>query len=70
MPNDEFRFRAHELLVELDASIAKMMMMVAAKEIEGAIWAEATNRHYQAFLAWHDFIAASDDAAEYIPAIH
>ncbi|AVX22790.1 hypothetical protein [Pseudomonas syringae] len=70
MPNDEFRFRAHELLVELDASIAKMMMMVAAKEIEGAFWAEATNRHYQAFLAWHDFIAASDDAAESIPAIH
>ncbi|KTB99480.1 hypothetical protein [Pseudomonas syringae] len=70
MPNDEFRFRAHELLVELDASIAKMMMMVAAKEIEGAFWAEATNRHYQAFLAWHDFIAASDDAADSKSAIH
>lgn len=70
MPNDEFRFRAHELLVELDASIAKMMMMVAAKEIEGAFWAEATNRHYQAFLAWHDFIAATDDAADSKSAIH
>ena len=67
---DDFRFKAHELLVELDASIAKMMMMVSAKEIDGAFWEEATTRHHEAFLAWHDFIAATDDAADSNPAIH
>ncbi|KOG04497.1 Uncharacterized protein ABJ98_0831 [Pseudomonas syringae pv. aceris] len=50
--------------MELDASIAKMMMMVSAKEIDGAFWEEATTRHHEAFLAWHDFIAATDDAAD------
>ncbi len=67
---DHFRFKAHELLVELDASITKMMMMVSAKEIEGAFWEEVTDRHYHAFLAWHDFIAATDDASNDMPGIH
>ncbi|PHN45977.1 hypothetical protein [Pseudomonas syringae] len=58
--DDDFRFRAYELLVELDASITKMMMMVSAKEIKGAYWEEATFRHQKASTAWCGFISSTD----------
>jgi hypothetical protein len=67
---DDFRFKAHELLVELDASIAKMMMMVSAKEIEGAFWDEATNRHHHAFIAWRDFISDTDNVVNPKSSVH
>ncbi|MCF5550380.1 hypothetical protein L6218_12005 [Pseudomonas syringae pv. syringae] len=57
---DDFRFKAHELLVELDASVTKMMMMVSAKEISGDFWDEATSRHQEASLAWCAFISSTE----------
>ena len=55
---EEFRFNAHELLIELDASTTKMMMLVSAKEVAGDYWNEATQRHDKAFQAWHAFLAS------------
>ncbi len=44
--------------MEPNASIAKMMM-VAAKDTEGAFWEEATSRHQKAFLGWQGFLATT-----------
>ncbi|KTB95075.1 hypothetical protein AO073_14545 [Pseudomonas syringae ICMP 11293] len=62
---EDFRFKSHELLVELDASIAKLMMMVSAKEAVGVSWADATLRHHEAFIAWHEFLGSSNPSLRY-----
>lgn len=53
---DDFRFRAHELLVELDAATTKMMMMVVSKKISGPEWDEAAKKHHEAYEAWSTFL--------------
>lgn len=57
---DDFRFKSHQLLIELDAATSKMMMMVSAKEVFGAEWDDATLRHHHAFEAWNSFLNTSD----------
>ncbi|NVZ22137.1 hypothetical protein [Pseudomonas costantinii] len=57
---DDFRFRSHELLVELDAATNKMMMMVVSKQVSGPDWEEATKKHHAAFEAWNSFLNSSD----------
>lgn len=57
---EEFRFSAYELLIELDASTTKMMMLLSAKEVDGEYWDEATQRHDTAFQAWHAFLASDN----------
>lgn len=59
---DDFRFKAHELLLELDASTTKMMMMVSAKEVVGDYWNAATKRHHIAFQAWNTFLTSDSYA--------
>lgn len=53
---DDFRFKSHQLLIELDAATSKMMMMVSAKEVSGLAWDAATLRHHDAFDAWNSFL--------------
>lgn len=57
---DDFRFKSHQLLIELDAATSKMMMMVSAKEVVGVEWGAATLRHHHAFEAWNSFLNSSD----------
>ncbi|MBV4484972.1 hypothetical protein HU727_005160 [Pseudomonas sp. SWRI153] len=53
MPStDDFRFNAHHLLLDLDASTNHLMMLVVSHEVEGARWDEAVSRHRQAYEAW------------------
>lgn len=53
---DDFRFKSHQLLIELDAATSKMMMMVSAREVSGLDWDAATLRHHDAFEAWNSFL--------------
>ncbi|MDF3199006.1 hypothetical protein P3C29_09945 [Pseudomonas sp. 1912-s] len=53
---DDFRFRSHELLVELDSATTKMMMMVVSKKVSGLEWDEAVKKHHDAFEAWNSFL--------------
>lgn len=32
---DDFRFKSHELLLDLDAAINQMMMLIATRELSG-----------------------------------
>ncbi|MBS7842864.1 hypothetical protein KFF47_08745 [Pseudomonas fluorescens] len=52
---DDFRFKSHYLLIELDAATSTMMMLVSSKEVAGAKWDAAALRHHEAFHAWSHF---------------
>ena len=49
---DEFRFKSHELLLDLDAAINQMMMFVATRELSGERWCAAVAQHSDACAAW------------------
>lgn len=53
---DEFRYKSHELLIELDAATTRMMMLVSMKEVSGPLWDEASNSHRDAYDAWKEFL--------------
>lgn len=53
---DDFRFRSHELLVELDAATTKMMMMVVSKKVSGLEWDDALKKHHDAFEDWSSLL--------------
>jgi hypothetical protein len=55
---DDFRFQSHRLLLELDAATTHLMMLVSARQVEGASWSEATNRQKLAYEAWAMFLNA------------
>jgi hypothetical protein len=38
---DDFRFKSHKVLLELDAATNQLMMLVVANDISGARWTEA-----------------------------
>jgi hypothetical protein len=49
---DDFRFKSHKVLLELDAATNQLMMLVVANDISGARWTEATMRQKHAYDAW------------------
>lgn len=56
---EEFRFKSHELLVELDGSTTALMMLVVAGRVTGTEWCDAVERHAQACSAWSAFLSDS-----------
>ncbi|WP_434604261.1 MULTISPECIES: hypothetical protein [unclassified Pseudomonas] len=57
--NDDFRFRAHRHLLDVDAATNHLMMLVTAGEVSGVRWAEAAARHQLACDAWAALLASS-----------
>lgn len=53
---DDFRFKSHELLIELDAATTRIMMLVSAGQITGPAWNEAVRQHRLAVESWQTFI--------------
>lgn len=49
---DDFRFKSHHVLLDLDAATSQLMMLVVAKEVSGPKWSEAITRHKAAYEAW------------------
>ncbi|WP_150596900.1 hypothetical protein [Pseudomonas fluorescens] len=53
MPSiDDFRFKAHHLLLDLDATTNHLMMLVGSRDVSGPSWEEGVARHRQAYEAW------------------
>lgn len=53
MPStDDFRFNAHHLLLDLDATTNHLMMLVVSHEVSGSRWEGAVARQKQAYAAW------------------
>lgn len=55
--NDDFRFKAHQHLIDLDATTNHLMMLVVAGEISEGHWDEAVIRQKLAFEAWTSIVA-------------
>ena len=53
---DDFRFKSHELLIELDAATTRIMMLVSAGEMNGVVWNDAVKRHRFAVEDWQAFV--------------
>ena len=53
---EEFRYKSHQLLLELDAATTRMMMLVALHEVSGPVWNEAYQDHCNAYKAWNDYV--------------
>jgi hypothetical protein len=56
---DDFRFKSHELLLDLDAAISQMMMLVATRELSGERWCTAVTQHSDAYAAWNSHLSES-----------
>lgn len=56
---DDFRFKSHELLLDLDAAINQMMMFVATRELSGERWCAAVTQHSAAYAAWNSHLNES-----------
>ncbi|TPG84444.1 hypothetical protein EAH72_04890 [Pseudomonas caspiana] len=56
---DDFRFKSHELLLDLDAAINQMMMLVATRELSGERWCAAVTQHSDACAAWSSHLSES-----------
>lgn len=54
---EDFRFKSHELLIELDAATTRIMLLISANEVTGPQWDEAVERQRQAVKAWQRFIS-------------
>ena len=52
MPNSDKRYRAYQLLRELDATTSSIMNQVAYSRIGGPQWEEALNAQRKAFEDW------------------
>lgn len=59
--NDDFRFEAHKRLLELDAAISDLMMLVVAGKIGGVEWSGANARYDAAHSAWTHFLKPKVD---------
>lgn len=53
---DDFRFDSKKLLVELDATTTKMMVLVASKKVTGPEWEDAVKDQKAAFDDWISFL--------------
>lgn len=50
--SDDFRFKAHQHLLDLDATTNQLMMLVVAAEVSDPRWSEALMRQKLAYEAW------------------
>ncbi|WP_433588252.1 hypothetical protein [Pseudomonas koreensis] len=64
---DDFRFKAHEHLIDLEATTNQLMQLVVSDDMTGKIWDDTLSRHKCSFSAW---IAVADSrACQDVPAI-
>jgi hypothetical protein len=66
---DDFRFKSHQFLLELDAATTEMMLLVSCRETTGERWALASQRHCAAYAAWNAFINESAQPLPTNPAV-
>ncbi|WP_426214745.1 hypothetical protein [Pseudomonas sp. DWRC2-2] len=59
---DDFRFKSHELLIDLDAATTRIMMLVSAGDMNGHVWDEAVKQHRLAVEKWQALLELSGSA--------
>lgn len=63
MPNSDKRYRAYQLLRELDATTSSLMNQVAYSRIGGPQWDEALIAQRKAFEDWATYASTLDVSA-------
>jgi hypothetical protein len=56
LTDNDFRFKAHQHLLDLDATTNQLMMLVVADEVSGTRWQEAVLRQKLAYEAWNSIL--------------
>lgn len=57
LSNVDFRFTAHQQLLDLEACNSRLMYLVSAGEIYGAIWDDAVVCQMKSYDAWMHFLS-------------
>ena len=60
---DEFRFHAHELILELDAATTEMMKLISAHQMSGPEWDSATRLQHDAYERWMSYLQQTETKA-------
>ncbi|MFJ7281920.1 hypothetical protein [Pseudomonas sp. NPDC099000] len=53
---DDFRFHAHELIVDLDAATTEMMKLISAHQLNGPEWERVTQWQHEAYERWMTYL--------------
>lgn len=53
---DDFRFHAHELIVDLDAATSEMMTLISAHQLSGPEWDRVTQWQHEAYERWMAYL--------------
>jgi hypothetical protein len=53
---DDFRFHAHELIVDLDAATTEMMKLISAHQLSGPEWERVTQWQHEAYERWMTYL--------------
>lgn len=53
---DDFRFHAHELIVDLDAATTEMMKLISAHQLSGSEWERVTQWQHEAYERWMTYL--------------
>ncbi|MCP1511037.1 hypothetical protein OR626_24265 [Pseudomonas sp. S1Bt30] len=53
---EDFRFEAHKYLLEMDAAVTELMMLVVSGKTCGAQWDKANARYDNAHTEWARFL--------------
>jgi len=60
--DDDLRFESHNYLLEIDASVAELMKLVASRKTLGAEWVQAMARYDAAHSEWVRFLLDAADS--------
>lgn len=55
---DDFRFHAHELIVDLDAATTEMMTLISAHQLSGPEWERVNQWQHEAYERWMTYLNA------------
>jgi len=58
LTNEDFRFKAHHYLLDLEATNNQLMMLVVAGEVSGKIWDDALSRQRCSYTAWFEAVGS------------
>ena len=64
---DDFRFKAHEHLIDLEATTNQLMLLVVSDEMTGKIWDDTLSRQKCSYSAW--IAVAESRSCPDVPAI-
>lgn len=60
LTNEDFRFKAHHFLLDLEATNNHLMLLVVAGEVTGKIWDDALARQKCSYAAWFEVVDSNE----------